>query len=199
MPTRIAHTPINPAEDTWIREGSPTYNGGTATSLSIGLLSGKGVDDRRALLKFDLSGYLSAASFELVTKVELVLTGVSGALPNGGFVRKVTQDFDASLANWNTYDGSTSWATLGGDYEDEDSHSFSSAVGEIRIDITDIAVSVLKSGGTDLLLILMADSGASVSGFNIRSLDYATVGERPAIEIEYASRSRRLTRSSTGG
>ena len=199
MPTRIDHTPINPAEDTYIRQTFATATAGGATSLSIGLISGKGTDERRGLLKFDLSGYLSVGSFELITKVELVVYGISGALPDGGFVRKLTQDFDASTANWNTHDGSTSWSTAGGDYEDEDSHPFAAAVGEIRVDITDIAVSVLKAGETDLLLILMADSGPSVSGFNIRSLDSATSGERPTIDIEYASRGRRLTRSSIGG
>lgn len=197
MPVRATATPINPSDDTWVTQFSPTTNYGAATLLHIGLISGKASDDRRALLEFDLSGF--SDSHELITKAELSVYA-TGAVPFGMsdmYVRRINRDFDPATANWNTYDGSNNWTSLGGDYDASTDYPISPGTGENRVDITPLVLEALKAG-SPLRLVIMVDANPTSSSWTIRSLDHGTASERPSIEIEYAPKGRRLKRTAIG-
>lgn len=192
MPTPISATPINPSEDSYIREGAPTTNYGGSTTLRIGLMTGKAADDRRAILEFDLSSYLTTKSHELMTLGELVVHGGSVPLGMGTvYLRKLTQDFDPASVTWNEYEAGNSWATGGGDHDGSTDTVVAAASGEIRLNITDYIRDAMKNEGGILRLIIMGVDTPLSQDWFISSLNHATASERPTIEIEYLEGGRR--------
>jgi hypothetical protein len=200
MPAFVTATPIDADSDTYIQSAAPTTTRGTATLLVVGLISGKSVDDRRAVLKFDLSPLLAAISFELVTKAELVLEGNLVPVTMGSlYARKITADFVASQTTWNNKSTGVPWSVAGGDYQTELEAAFNPQSGETRIDISGLFFDAIKNEGSMLRLILMAVDSPGTSSWSFSSFDHPTAGERPYIDVEYLAGGRRLKRAASGG
>ncbi|OIQ96183.1 TGF-beta propeptide [mine drainage metagenome] len=111
-PYTLTLQPGTPGLDTSIRSSIPNKNYGADTSLAIQN------NQAEALVQFDLSS-IPAGSKILSAQFSLYhQSGGNDTVSAFGLTQSWTEGTGAgdSGATWNTYDGSHSWATAGGDY-----------------------------------------------------------------------------------
>lgn len=112
-PYTLTLQPGTPGLDTSIRRYIPNKNYGADTSLAIQN------NQAEALVQFDLSS-IPAGSKILSAQFSLYhQSGGNNTVSAFGLTQSWTEGTGAgdSGATWNTYDGSHSWATAGGDYD----------------------------------------------------------------------------------
>lgn len=187
---------ITASEDTYIQSANPTANRSASNPHQFGLISGKSTDDRRVLMRFDISSLPTDAS--KIVSCDLRIWDTS-AVPFGiadCFIRRTTQSFD-DLANWNTYDGSNNWAVAGGDYTATNEAALTPSSPNDFTDITALLKDAINNGDAFLEVILMQDASPT-TGWTFASVEDAVADERPDIRVEYTSaqRVKRAGRSS---
>lgn len=110
-------TVLNPTQDCTISQATPTTSYCTSPTMTVG--SGSNLSyTRRALVQFDLSSLPADAQ---VADADLALYFSQETSSNTSVldVKQLTQSWTNS-ATWNTYDGTHSWNTPGGDFSSTD-------------------------------------------------------------------------------
>lgn len=97
--------------DTYISSNSPTTNYNTNTNILAGQSS---LSKYRTLIKFNITALVPSNAVVKAAYLSLNNSFCSPSIqPIAAY--KVTQFWD-TLVTWNTYNGSNSWTTVGGDY-----------------------------------------------------------------------------------
>jgi len=195
-------TTIYTSKDTWLDGENVSTNYGTTESLKIGQqtvgMGGAG-ERANAILAFDVSG-LNAST---LTQVNLKLT-------NGGFatgnttrtvnVYRLTQNFTEDEATWEEAEDGVDWTggtTVGGANNTAITESTATfTVGfrvsaDVSVDITDMVKDAINSRSGTLLIwigIPLSDTSTNRGQCTYRSLEYATAGNRPQLEVITADR-----------
>lgn len=113
-----AVTDISASIGDWIREDNPTANSSNE-DMFVGSLDG--ANALRGLLSFDLSTFLSGDIVNNATiSVHHQEEGIANHKPGSAtdtsvLIHLATQDF-TNDSTWNTYDGTNSWSSAGGDF-----------------------------------------------------------------------------------
>ena len=112
------------ARDTYIGSSRPAWNRGAETSLQAGDLPGADRGTMRSLLDFDLSCIPAGATINSAT-MSLYQMGQGDSSSPTLDAHYLTGDWSEGTgsgsvtgdgATWNTYDGSSNWASPGGDF-----------------------------------------------------------------------------------
>lgn len=110
-------------QDTWISNSGATLNYGGSTDLNIGNQSA-GSDNRRSLLKFDLSAIPVGSTINSATMSLYQHAQQDATTPQLG-VYYTTRSWTEGTGNgtattdgatWNSYNGTSNWTTAGGDF-----------------------------------------------------------------------------------
>jgi len=102
--------------DNYLRQDAATTNYGGATNIDVE--SRDGARNRRSILKFDMSTIPTGATVISAT-LSLYYYDRGPSAPTGRtyWAYRITQTaWTEDRSTWNTYDGTNSWASLGGDY-----------------------------------------------------------------------------------
>jgi hypothetical protein len=165
-------------KDNYMLSNAATLNFGTATIVSI---KNDATSEHRPLLQFDVSSVP-----ENIKNAKLWLYRSSGnSYTSDIAVHRVTQSWTEAGSNWNTYDGSNSWGTSGGDYDSNvfDKKTVAAANGWYSWDITSLVEGWTSGIYTNNGLLLKHDYNADAANPYFRSSDYATASERPKLVI----------------
>jgi len=182
-------TTINPDSDTWLNEGQPTNNYGTASQMQCGLAGGT-LNEKNMLIQFDVSAYTKPSD---IVKAELTLTAASsGSGTNTMTLARLSQTYVESSCNWNTYDGSNTWVTGGSVDAEITEPIYTFGVGtttDVVLDITSLVVDAINRRSGILRLIGFFNGTPASGGFTrFYSREDSTSGNRPLLSITVAHR-----------
>lgn len=100
--------------DTYIRSFAPDTNMGAETSMKVqSYKTGQNHRNNRVLVQFDFSQIPTGST---VTSATLSLYAYDPASTRTYYGHRVTHAWTENGVTWNTYDGTNSWTTPGGDY-----------------------------------------------------------------------------------
>lgn len=141
----------------------------------------------RALVRFDLSTLPDGA---LPSACDLTITwdGGSPVNPSTYTAYRLTRTDWTEAATWNNYDGSTAWATVGGDYtsDDSDAYVYGGSGTTLTFDLLGMLTAALLEGATTLDIILIGPEASGSSNYVVGlSSAESTASERPKLEITY--------------
>ena len=176
--------------DTYMADTAPTADYGSSTSVYVGLKTGKATTIYRALFYFDCS---SIPSNSIVTSATFTtwnasFTDDTDSKPCTAYIARKVFTADA---NWNTYDGSTDWATAGGDYNLTPSSSFDLTAGQSLSSSTfvDMVQHAVTNQSGALRMLIKADDETATQGWaQWKSMNHVTTGQRPRLEVNYTAR-----------
>jgi hypothetical protein len=176
--------------DSYITSANTDVNFGNTDVMPIGTSHvGKSTTYSRGILRFDLSAIppsatVTSATFTLVQGTGTTISGFTDF-----FAQRVTQPGWTEFGvTWNTYDGSHSWSSPGGD-----SSSTGRATATINSGLPDLVFSVAalvidaiaNRGGVLHLLVIGPESGSTNNFVVVNSSDAATASARPKLVVNY--------------
>jgi hypothetical protein len=192
---------LTATEDTYLSAGDVTYNNGGNTSIHVDATTG--TSRRTALLKWDLS---SIPTTSTVSSANLVInvTDASTLVFNMYNMKRTwvegtsTQAASSTSANWNTYDGSNAWGTVGVANTSSDRYdtnmwsatsSSYSSTGSKTIALTTDGVAVLQGWVSGSLpnygVTLQNPSGSTSNALYFSSSEYSTAASQPILNVTY--------------
>jgi hypothetical protein len=156
-----------------INNGNPSSNGATNTVDLIGTKVAKTHTYYRELLRFDVSAIRSNCVVKAATLT--LATDGFGIHAGTGYtfnVYRVTQPWTANGATWNSYDGSTSWTTPGGDYDLSLSDSCTPADAASNLVFANMASLVADAAAnrSGLLSLIVIGPESSSGGANVADM-----------------------------
>lgn len=171
-------------DDNIILSSSPAANYGTIGSASTGITGGSVY---RTIARFDCT-YIIPANVT-VTRAFLTLQAIIGEGSNTFNVYALTRGFGELTSNWNTYNGSNTWTTAGGDYgpalgQAQQADSVAKTV-TIELDKT-VVQGWISSPSTNYGYILKAEN--EITGNNQTQFghsDNITASLRPRLTVYY--------------
>jgi len=186
MPTTST---IYATDDTWMAESNPSTNYGNITYNKIGYSSAAG--QYTAVFEFDTSSITKPA--DVVSAVFTIIKQAEwGASAEALTVGRCTQEFTESGCTWNTFDGTTSWTTAGGDMATtEPTYTIyvGNSSGSQSVDIKELVVDAINKRSNVLRILIKMDHTPGASSVAIyRSSEYGVSAERPSILITTATR-----------
>ena len=101
-------------KDNWLDDTSPTTNRGSNIELRVTQYDFP-IEGQRPIIQFNLSNVPS----NNIAGAHVWLYRFKGSNSKNAttYVHRMTQSWTESGSNWNTYDGSNAWSTVGGDYD----------------------------------------------------------------------------------
>jgi hypothetical protein len=180
-------------QDCWIQNCNPDSKYPTSDPVYVGdVVNYNGGNTCRVLIKFDLSSIPPAATINSATLSLWLSANYAGNLR---LVRAYRQKraWTEAGASWNRYDDTNAWQTPGGfgenDCEQSDSGccimGISEVIGEKQWMLYPSRVQGWVSGAmANNGLLLKADTEYN-DAHAFRSSDYATIGERPKLVVDY--------------
>ncbi len=178
-------------KDAYIKEDKPNENKGDGNDLKVKTENGK---LNRALLQFDLSSLPAGATINSATLSLYVKDVKDGDVTINA--HRVTQAWvegsgadPADGVTWDTYDGTNTWATAGGDYDASSLDSTFLAKDTKNVwaswDVTGAADDWLNPA-TNFGVILESPVTTPKSEAKFKSSDDGTASERPKLEVCYS-------------
>lgn len=166
---------FGPTKDAYVDNVNASTNHGTG-SLAMQAPTGKAGAILRPLLSFDVSS-LAGATVTAAT-LTIDVQGTSGSAAAAHLYR-VTQAWVEASATWNTYDGTHSWATAGGDYTTTGGVGFTAPGSVGSFTVSGLAALVQdaidnRAGLFDLLLRYDTEAPASLSAITFSARDGTT-------------------------
>jgi choice-of-anchor C domain-containing protein len=178
--------------DTYVASAFTTTNYGNSTSLIVNR-SGGGIGSQRPLIFFSISDIPTGATITSAT-LELNATAVSGSMSVE--VYRMTRAWSENGATWNTSDGSTSWTTVGGDFNATAVSTITaSATGIHSFDITSLVSGWHEGTFSNFGLIL----GSNGLGTTTVTYDSSEGTVAPSLEIIFSLPNVAPTITSGGG
>ena len=194
---------LTATEDTYLSAANVQYNNGGRTELHV-----NGTTDtnrRTALLKWDLSSIPTTVTVSSAS-LSLNVTDASPLVFNLYNMRRTwvegtsDQANSSTSANWNTYNGSTSWGTVGAANTSSDRYdtnlwgagttSFSST-GSKTLDLNTDGKSVIQgwinASISNYGLIIQNYSGSTNNAVYFTSSEGTTAANRPKLNITYCN------------
>ena len=170
-----------PAEaDSWIEEKDPDETNPTYEKLKV---KQKNNDDKRALMRFDLSALPVNA---ILSNVYLSVDVEKKQNNHTVLIREVNQSWTESGVSWDDRSSNVSWSTEGGSYESDLVASFSAA-STGRKTISSSALSALVSGWADGSIVnnglIFVSDGSTDKEIKISSRE--TGSDAPYLYVEY--------------
>ena len=184
-------TTINPTSDNWLNEGSATTNYGSASTFQAGV-SGGTMYKKHAVLEFDVSSLTNPADITSAN-LTLVATSSGGGGSNNMTLQRLTQSFGETTSNWNTYDGSNSWTTVGA-FDDvvagEPTYTISvGATSDVVVDVRELVIDAINRRSGILRIVIYFDGTPSNGGFTrFGARNHGTASNHPKVEVVTARR-----------
>ena len=143
----------------------------------------------RSLLRFDFS-QLPAGSSISAANLNLTVTGTYGGNPSGESMDayRLTQTWTEGGVTWNKYDGSTAWATAGGDYNGtvRASSTANAGIGQaVTWDVTTLAQDWANNTSPNQGLIII-NSGAT-NGLHFAAKENSNGAYRPYLATTFTT------------
>ena len=191
--TRIVHasttTTFQTTADNYLDQGDPLAHMGASSEL---LVKSQGGGNRRAILKFDMSGTIPNGATVISAVLYLYYYSYSpGGNPMGRTynVYRITQTaWTEGGSNWIEYDGTNRWGNSGGDYTATDSASATVPQDFDWMSWTvtaQVQYALNNVGKVAHFLIRDQNEDESVYQSCFRSKEY--VSNRPKLEVTYAA------------
>ncbi|UCE75245.1 MAG: DUF2341 domain-containing protein, partial [Methanomassiliicoccales archaeon] len=174
---------ISDGKDNYLLSNGATLNFGTATIVSV---RNDAAAEHRPIIEFDVSSVP-----DNIEDAKLWLYRSSGnAFSSNISLYRLTQSWTESGSNWNTYDGATPWASVGGDYDVvEESTTFVPPTnGWYSWSVTDLIKGWVKGTYSNYGMLLGAEYDANAPNPYFRSSDYTDDTDlRPKLVINLTS------------
>jgi len=167
---------LTPSGDTYLEEKNPNNNYGSNNKLKI---KTKNNDDKRPLLKWDLSSIPSGATITSATMSFFVTRDRGGVTVN---IHRMSTDWTEGGADWNTYDGTSNWITSGGDYNGTPEGNFTPDKKNqyVTVDVTSLVQNWTSEAYPNYGVILISDSDKEVKIASSES-----TGREPVLNVSY--------------
>jgi len=176
--------------DNYLRQDAATANYGGVTNVDVG--SRDGARNRRSILKFDMSTIPTGATVISAT-LSLNYYGYAGSNPvdRTYWAYRITQTAWTELGStWNTYDGTNSWASVGGDYTTTDGASTTvpGSYGWMSWTVTAQVQYAMNSVGkvAHFLIRDATEDSATQYQASFHSKEFPTAASRPKLDVIYA-------------
>ena len=176
--------------DNWLYETGPTskYGGGALVQIGIG----GDIKRRNGIFEVDVSAFTAPSD---ITSAILTLTATTGVgvTENDMILQRLTQSFDETQSNWNTYDGTNGWTTAGA-YDDvvAGETTYTVQVGNtenIVVDIVELVRDAINQRSGILRFIIYFEGTPSSSGYTkFASRSNGTTENRPTLAVTVAER-----------
>ncbi len=172
--------------DALLVESLPSTNYGSDNTLSVGI---NHVDDAlHSLIKFDIGGYFPASAEVVRAYLTLFVLDLGNELTV--WAHPVTATWVESEASWLNASSLHAWDSPGGDFGERVMGSSEIPTPSSTFDIElapDVVQSWIQSPGTNLGVILVPDSAATVDNFVILvSSESTNSTARPLLTVVYA-------------
>ena len=171
--------------DSYISENSGNSNYGTSTMISI---DDKNSQRKRSLLNFNISIPRNAVINSAVLKL-YEFSSIGSAI--NVTVYRVTRNWTETGVTWNKYDGTNTWATAGGDFNESYGTVLVATTSDAWVswNVTNLVWNWVNENYTNYGMILHAGTGTSNSNEKqFYSTNYATnTSLRPILEINYTT------------
>lgn len=179
--------------DTFLYEGSPTFNYGSAIRISVGLAGGI---NHRGLLQFDLSSVPTKVRITAATLVLHAYNVTSSAVAETiGVYRSRIEWFEGNVDNttlgagvngstWNLRNNNGSLSWTGADWEAATSTQVVQNIGDYSFDVTNDIQAWVYGTAPNYGWFILA-SGLASGAKTFASSDNATAGNRPELIITY--------------
>ena len=175
---------VYPSKDTFLYDGAPDYAHGWVTTLRVGPYGGASQVMYRTAFHFDCSTLNAANSHVLALYVANVWGTCSAKTYR---ISRMTQTgWTEAGATWNKYDGTTAWASAGGDYTDTGAVDFNgvdSAGQWIEIDISTLVVDAINNRSNALHILIRDTSETGSTLMELRSTRYSGTTYDPYINV----------------
>lgn len=197
-PTLTLQPDATDGKDCYMTQGSPTFNTGAATVLTIGWLASN--DARRSLLQFNVST-IPTSALVASSVLTLVRSSNDGTYAYNYAAFRVLQAWiegtgvwgaSADGATWNTYDGTNNWGTAGCDNTTSDrnatgenSHTINYAGNNTWSIPVMTQIWVATPASNKGVLIAALDVWSAEGRWVPCSSDHATAANRPKLVIDY--------------
>ena len=171
--------------DTLIREDFPDANSPRLTELSIGKTLGN--SELRALLQFNISPIPQTDTI-LNATVQVYLKTVTGRSNITVKAYRLTSEWIETKASWNNRIGSSSWSSVGGDYDPIELSTqvfLNSSEDYYNFTITELTRNWVNGNYNNYGIILIASNVSAGNFSKISSSDSTTASQRPQIIIEH--------------
>ena len=171
--------PLSPAADTRIFDADWGRDNNDGAGGDIGIYQSRD----RSLLRFDFS-QLPAGSSITSSNLNLTVTGNYGGNPNAEAMNayRLTQAWTEGGVTWNKYDGTTAWATAGGDYDGtvRASSTANAGVGQaITWDVTTLVQDWANNASPNQGLILI--NSGTTNGLHFAAKENGNAAYRPTL------------------
>ena len=192
---------LTASEDTYMSANDVTYNNGGNTIIHVDNTTG--TSRRGALLKWDLSSIPSSATINSAS-LQLYISDASPLVFNLYNMRRSwvegtsSQAASSSSANWNTYDGSNSWGTVGAASTSTDRYdtnlwgadtSTFASTGSATVALNSSGVAVVQGwvdgSLTNYGLTMQNYSGSTSNAVYFASSENSTTANQPKLNISY--------------
>ncbi|WP_047155348.1 DNRLRE domain-containing protein [Aneurinibacillus tyrosinisolvens] len=183
--------------DANIRSSVPTQTGGADKDLGVGTYtSSAGSNTIRGLVKFDLSS-IPRGSRILDANMNLWLSSIWNTTGINVSAYEITKDWKDTTVNWNTFNGTTAWATPGGDVKTTPAATVSgiSVLTDLGVhyafDLTKAATGWNDSPSSNYGVLLKSDSESTATLKKFVSSDDTTNSNyAPMLAVTYYPGSR---------
>ena len=177
-------TTIYADKDNWIYESSPTAQYGAGGNLKIGI--GGVFKKLTGIFEFDVSAITKPS--DVVSAIFSLTESSSFSGQNTMTLARLSQDFTESTSNWNTYDGSSAWASAGaeGDAElTEQTYTFTVGGGgnDVSVDIKELVIDAINNRSGVLRFICFYNGTPSSNGYSVFNSRTNLSGNYPNIVV----------------
>ncbi len=175
--------PAAAGEDTYLDDGTPTDNFGSATEIR---LSNKTNSKKRGLLRFDVTALPPLATVNSAV-LDLNLVGIGSGGTATVYLHRATTPWAEMQASWNLATGGAPWTTAGGDYDPTAAASaaIDAAVpGSTLFPIRDLVQGWVTDPSTNHGMFLIGSDGVNHADFTTG--DHADPALHPTLTISYS-------------
>jgi len=173
--------------DSQLSQGAATTNFGTATTIQVASQSGS--QNKRILVKFDLSSIPANAT---INSANLTLFMTTAPSNNRTYnAHRMTRDWTESQVTWNIAQTGTNWTTAGGDYNGTATTSTTTGTTN-NVSLTwniqaDVQAWVNGTSNYGTLIKDGTESSATARTATFASEENATSANRPQLVIDYTA------------
>lgn len=193
---------VDPSFDTTILQSDPAANNSALTYVTAKYATGKGADDGRVILVFDLRSITAP-----ITGAALTLFSTQTYATGTARTNRIRRTGVSALANWNTYDGTNNWTTAGASDTTNDIYSanqFDTVVPEATVSgpvyFTDASllamVQAAKADDGYLRIVIRLTTETQMIWYSIDALNTSI---QPRLELTTTADTSKRVRSDSDG
>lgn len=179
-------TTVYASADSYMHQGNPTTNYGTATTMVAGKQTSNA---RRSIVRFDLSSIPISSYIDLANLSVYADTALSPPSTIGVYrvQQSPARDWTEAGVTWNRYDGTNSWTTAGGDFNSTatSSISISTTLKYYNWTVTYDVKNFVQTPSTNFGWVLKSSTEPNGKTITFRSRDYTGTSYDPFAKVYY--------------